>query len=176
MLALSHILTLFRSLVAERNKLALGNTALRHQLAVLKRTVKHPDIKDSDRIFWIMMQRLLKDWQEAPIFVKPDTVVRWHRKGWRYYGKRKSKPKKVRRPPISFKLIHLIRRMSKENPLWGAPHIHDELALLGHDVAESTVARYMVHTPSPDRQQSWRTFLKNHLNSRRPVTSSPSRR
>ena len=75
MLALSQILTLFRSLFAERNKLALENTALRHQLAVLKRTVKRPDIKDSDRIFWIMMRPLLKDWQDALIFVKPDTVI-----------------------------------------------------------------------------------------------------
>ena len=153
MLALAQILTLLRSIVAERNKLALENAALRHQLSVLKRSVKRPNIKDSDRIFWIMMRRLLKDWQDALIFVKPETVIRWHREGWKHYWKRKSKPKKVGRPPISFKLIHLIRRMSKENPLWGAPHIHDELALLGHDVAESTVAKYMVHTPSLDRSR-----------------------
>jgi transposase InsO family protein len=104
-----------------------------------------------------------KDWQSALVFVKPETVIRWHRKGWKYYWRRKSKPKKLGRPPISFKLIHLIRRLSIQNPLWDAPHIHDELALLGHDVAESTVAKYMVHTPSPEKQQSWRTFLKNHL-------------
>jgi putative transposase len=161
---IAHILTLLRSLVAERNKLALENAALRHHVAVLKRTVKRPNINDSDRIFWIMMRRLLKDWQDALIFVKPETVIRWHRKGWRYYWKRKSKPKKLGRPPISFKLIHLIRRLSIQNPLWGAPHIHDELALLGHEIAESTIAKYMVRTPSPDKQQSWRTFLKTHLN------------
>ena len=109
------------------------------------------------------MRRLLKDWQGALLFVKPDTVIRWHRKGWKYYWKRKSKPKKQGRPPISFQLIYLIRRMSKENPFWGAPHIHDELALLGHDVAETTVAKSMVRSPNPERQQSWRTFLKNHL-------------
>ena len=164
MAALVQLLTLLRTLAKDRDRLALENAALRHQLAVLKRTVKRPHIKDSDRIFWIMMRRLLNDWQDALIFVKPDTVIRWHRRGWKYYWKRKSKPKKVGRPPISFQLIHLIRRMSKENPLWGAPHIHDELPFLGHDVAESTIAKYMVHTPDPKKQQSWRTFLRNHLN------------
>ena len=160
---LSQLLALLRSLAASRNQPALENAALRHQLAVLKRSVKRAQVKDSDRVFWILMRRLLKDWKGALIFVKPETVVRWHRKGWRYYWRRKSKPRKVGRPPISFKLIHLIRRLSKENPLWGAPRIHDELVLLGHEVAESTVAKYMVRHPDPRRQQSWRTFLQNHV-------------
>ena len=137
MAALVQLVALLRSIAKSRDRLALENAALR---------------------------RLLKDWQDGLIFVKPETVIRWHRKGWKYYWKCKSKPKKVGRPPISFKLIHLIRRMSKENPFWGAPHIHDELALLGHKVAETTIAKYMVRTPDPDRQQSWCTFLKNHLN------------
>ncbi len=163
MAAVTQILALLRSLVAERNKLALENVALRHQLAVLRRSVKRAPIRDSDRVFWILMRRLLVDWQDALVFVKPETVIRWHRKGWRYYWKRKSKPRTPGRPPISFKLIHLIRRLSKENPLWGAPRIQSELALLGHEIAESTVAKYMVRHSDPKKQQNWRTFLRNHL-------------
>ena len=163
MAAVTQILALLRSLVAERNNLALENVALRHQLAVLRRSVKRARIRDSDRVFWILMRRLLVDWQDALVFVKPETVIRWHRKGWRYYWKRKSKPSTPGRPPISFKLIHLIRRLSTENPLWGAPRIQSELALLGHEIAESTVAKYMVRHSDPMKQQNWRTFLQNHL-------------
>jgi hypothetical protein len=111
----------------------------------------------------IMMRKLLKDWQGALLFVRPETVIRWHRRGWKYYWRRKSRPSKTGRPPIPLKLIHLVRHLSKENPLWGAPHIQSELALLGHQVAESTVAKYMVRTPDPNKQQTWRTFLRNHL-------------
>ena len=93
MIALTHLLQLLKSLVAQRNKLVLENAALRHQVAVLKRSVNRPRINNSDRVFWIMMHRLLKDWKGALLFVKPDTV-------------------------IPFKLIHLIRRLSSKNPLW----------------------------------------------------------
>ena len=87
------------------------NLALRHQLAVLKRTVKRPRIEDSDRMLWFQLRRASKEWKDAVIFVKPDTVVRWHRQGFRYYWKRKSRSKPGR-PPISIAIIHLIRRMS----------------------------------------------------------------
>jgi len=163
MAALAQLLTLLRILTMTRDRLVLENAALRHQLAVLQRTVKRPRIKDSDRIFWIMMRRVLEDWQDTLLFVKPETVIRWHRKGWRYYWKRKSKPRTTGRPPIPLRLIRFIRRLSKENPLWGAPHIQSELALLGFSVAESTVAKYMVPARDPKKQQTWRTFLKNHL-------------
>ena len=83
-------------------------------------------------MFWILMKRMLKEWREAVHFVKPDTVVRWHRKGFKYYWRKKSRSKPGR-PPISWELIHLIRRMSMENTGWGAPKIASELALLGHD-------------------------------------------
>lgn len=118
MAVISQLLALLRSLVAERNKLALENAALRHQLGVLKRSVKRARIQDSDRVFWILMRRFLKDWRDALVFVKPETVIRWHRKGWRYYWRRKSKPRNPGRAPISLKLIHLIRRLSLENPLY----------------------------------------------------------
>ena len=132
------LVQLVRLLVADRKRLALENVALRHQLTVLKRSVKRPRIEDSDRVFWILMMRMLKEWKDAVHFVKPETVLRWHRKGFRYCWKRKSRGKPGR-PPISMAIIHLIRRMSIENTTWGAPKIASELALLGHRVADSTV-------------------------------------
>jgi hypothetical protein len=95
--------------------------------------------------------------------VKPDTVVKWHRQGFRNYWRRKSKSKKRGRPPIGWELLHLIRHMSQENVSWGAPRIHHELALLGHDVAESTIDKYRVRHRDPERGQRWQTFLRYHM-------------
>ena len=149
MSTLATLLMLIRALGRDRTRLALENAALRHQLAVLKRSVKRPRIEDSDRIFWIGMRRMLTEWKDCLFFVKPDTVVRWHRRGWRYYWRRKSKPKKQGRPPISFAVIYLIKRLSRENVTWGAPRIHDELVLLGHDVGATTIAKYMPRHRDP---------------------------
>lgn len=154
---------LVRLLLEDRKRLMLENLALRHQLAVLKRSVTRPKIQDSDRVFWMLMRRMLSEWKETLLFVKPDTVVRWHRKGFRYYWKRKSRSKPGR-PPISMELVHLIRRMSTENVTWGAPRISAELTLLGHNVAESTVAKYMVQARAPDPSHRWGTFIRNHMN------------
>ncbi|MHC4844953.1 MAG: integrase core domain-containing protein [Planctomycetota bacterium] len=165
---LTAVLGLLRAAFRERQRLLLENAALKHQLAVLKRSVKRPRIEDSDRIFWIFLRGKLDEWRDCLHFVQPDTVVRWHRKGWKHYWGRKSKPKQPGRPPISFRLIHLIKRLSRENVLWGAPRIAQELAQLGHDVAASTVAKYMLRHPSPKRQQGWRTFIRNHM----PVTAA----
>jgi putative transposase len=156
------LLHLVRLLTEDRQRLALENIALRHQLAVLRRSVNRPRIHDSDRVFWILMMRALKDWKDAVHIVKPETVLRWHKKGFRYNWRRKSKGKQGR-PPISFKLIHLIRRLSMENTTWGAPKIASELALLGHTVAESTVAKYMVKAREPKCSQRWGTFIRNHM-------------
>ena len=96
------------------------------------------------------------------VFVQPWTVIKWHRKGFTYYWRRKSRAKPGR-PPISMKLIMLIRRMSQENVLWGAPRIRDELALLGHEVAESTVAKYMVKHRNSEPSQGWKAFISIHM-------------
>ena len=157
-----HLFRLVRALAQDRTRLALENLALRQQLAVYQRTNERPKINDGDRMFWSMACEFLENWREHLVIVKPDTVVRWHRHGFRYYWRWKSRAKPGR-PKLEAELIALIRRMSIENPLWGAPRIRDELALLGHEVAESTVAKYMVKTPDPKRQQTWRTFLHNHL-------------
>ncbi len=160
---LTTLLWMLRALVLDRQRLLLENTALRQQVIVLKRSVKRAHVKDSDRIFWILMQRLLADWRSCLLFVKPETVIRWHRRGFRYYWGRKSKPKKPGRPPIAWKLVYLIKRLSQENVFWGAPRILDELALLGHAVPQSTVEKYMVRHRDPDRGQRWTTFLRNHM-------------
>jgi len=156
------LVNLLQLAVKDRTQLVLENIALRHQLAVYKRSVKRPNINDGDRIFWLTVMRMLKEWRQALVFVQPDTVFRWHRKGFRHYWRRKSRSKPGR-PPISMKLIHLIRRMSMDNVLWGAPRIVDELSLLGHIVSESTVAKYMVKHRPTEPSQSWRTFLANHM-------------
>jgi putative transposase len=157
-----HLLRLVRALAQDRTRLALENLALRQQLAVYQRTNERPKVNDGDRMFWTMACEFLENWKEHLVIVKPDTVVRWHRHGFRYYWRWKSRAKPGR-PKLDAKVIALIKRMSKDNPLWGAPRIQDELALVGHEVAESTVAKYMVKTPDPKRQPTWRTFLRNHL-------------
>ncbi len=159
---LDTLFDLLRLAIKERTQLALENIALRQQLAVYKRSVKRPNIYDGDRIFWMTIMRFLREWKDAVVIVKPETVVKWHRKGFKHYWRRKSRGKPGR-PPISMALIHLIRRMSQENPTWGAPRITDELALLGYEVGETTVAKYMVRKRSPEKGQSWSTFLKNHM-------------
>jgi len=157
-----HLLRLVRALAADRTRLALENMALRQQLAVLQRSVERPKLNDGDRAFWTMACEFLENWKEHLVIVKPETVIRWHRQGFRYYWRWKSRAKRGR-PPISAEEIALIRRMSLENVGWGAPRIRDELALLGHEVAASTVAKYMVKRQDPKRQQTWRTFLANHM-------------
>jgi len=130
--------------------------------AVYKRSVKHPNVTNDDRIFWLTVMRMLKEWRQALVFVQPETVIRWHREGFKHFWRRKSKAKPGR-PPIAVEVIMLIKRMSSENVNWGAPRIKSELALLGYEVAESTVAKYMLKHPAPERTQSWMTFLHNHL-------------
>ena len=156
------LLALVRALSADRARLALENVLLRQQLNVLRRSVKRARINDGDRLFWVLMHRLFAEWKEHLVVVKPETVIRWHRQGFCYYWKWKSQPKGGR-PAIAPEVIRLIRRMSVENVLWGAPRIRAELALLGHDVAESTVAKYMVRPKDRAPSLTWRSFIANHM-------------
>ena len=156
------LLALVRALSADRARLALENVVLRQQLNVLRRSVKRARINDGDRLFWVLMHRLFAEWKEHLVVVKPETVIRWHRQGFCYYWKWKSQPKGGR-PAIAPEVIRLIRRMSVENVLWGAPRIRAELALLGHDVAESTVAKYMVRPKDRAPSLTWRSFIANHM-------------
>jgi transposase InsO family protein len=151
-----------RALAVTKFHLTLENLALRQQLAVYQRSAKRPKLRPSDRIFWVWLSRLWHDWHSGLIIVQPDTVVRWHRQGFRLYWKWKSRVGRSGRPRIELEIRGLIRRMSHENPTWGAPRIQSELTLLGYSVAERTVAKYMVRSPKPP-SQTWRTFLENHV-------------
>ena len=154
------LVSILRAFLASRSALALENLALRHQLMVLERTAKRPRLRKRDRLFWTWLARLWPGWKSVLVIVQPETVIRWHRQGFRLYWRWKSR-KKNGRPKIAFEVRELIRQMSRENPTWGAPRVRSEILLLGHDVAESTVAKYMQKTKRPP-SQSWRTFLKNH--------------
>jgi putative transposase len=161
------ILVFVRGLMVSRAKLSLELLAFHHQLVVLRRTVQRPQIQNRDRRFWIVVSRIWKDWQQALIIVKPETVIKWHRQGVKSYGRWKSRSRPVGRPKLDKDIRNLIRRISDENPLWGVPRIQSELRLLGYEVAESTVAKYRVRSPKPP-SQSWKTFLDNHA---REITS-----
>jgi len=107
-----------------------------------------------------MLSRLWKEWREALIIVQPETVLKWHREGFRLYWRWKSKAP-IGRPKIDLEIRELIRRMSRENPLWGTPRIQSELRLLGFEVAERTVAKYRIKHAKPP-SHTWKTSLANH--------------
>jgi putative transposase len=131
------LLATARSSLKSQRELALENLALRQQLAILHRTTKRPKLSKADRAFWVILSRLWSGWQSALVFVKPETVIRWHRKGFRLYWTWKSR-KRSGRPPIDAEIRKLIRRIASENPTWGAPRIHGELLMLGFEVGEAT--------------------------------------
>jgi transposase InsO family protein len=149
------------SAIRRRRDLALENLALRHQLSVLQRQSKRPQFRDSDRLFWIGLERLWPRWQRALMLVQPATVVKWHRAGFRYYWRRKSR-RSSGRPKLDPALRKLIRDMWNANPTWGKRRIQAELAKLGITVSDSTVARYKPRPRTPP-SQTWKTFLDNHL-------------
>ena len=154
-------LALIRMLFATRAALAAENLALRHQLVVLQQSVKRPKLRPRDRIFWVWLSKLWGGWRSCLLLVQPATVLRWHRDGFKRYWRRLSGRNKPGRPKIPAEIRHLIRRMCRENVLWGAPRILSELRLLGYWVAERTVAKYMIRHRKPP-SQTWRTFLENH--------------
>ena len=154
------LLAAARSSLRSQRELALENLALRQQLAVLKRETKRPKLTDADRAFWVALFRLWPNWHNALILVKPETVIGWHRKGFRLYWTWKSRHRGGR-PRIDAEIRALIRRMARDNPTWGAPRIHGELLMLGFEVSEATVSRYVPRRRKPP-SQSWRTFLRNH--------------
>ena len=149
-----------RSSLKPQRELALENLALRQQLAIVQRKTKRPKLSKADRAFWVALCRLWPDWHNALLIVKPQTVIGWHRKGFKLYWTWKSR-KRTGRPPIDAEIRTLIRRIARENPTWGAPRVHGELLMLGFEVAEATVSRYMPLRRKPP-SQTWRAFLQNH--------------
>src|SRR5258705_3924010 len=147
----------FRSRVALEPKLV----ALQHQLAILSRQRPgRPQLSSLDRLLWGLLYRIWPQIIDAMVLVKPATVVQWHREGFRLYWRWRSR--RPGRPKIGTEIRALIRRMSRANPLWGAPRIHGELLKLGIKISQATVGRWMPwrpRVPSP----TWRSFLRNHL-------------
>ena len=160
---LRSLLICLRDSVRTRVALQAEVLALRHQLLVLQRRNQKQRLRLSvaDRLFWVWLSQVWADWRSALRIVKPETVIAWHRKGFRLYWSWKSRPR-YGRPPVSMDVRELIRRMSAANPRWGAPRIHGELGKLDIKVSEITVAKYMVRHRSPPSQK-WRTFLANHI-------------
>src|SRR2546430_2874881 len=137
------LLGTLRSTVHTHRELALENLALRQQLALWKARQPRPRLTAMDRIFWVVLSRLWKGWRKSLQVVRPETVVGWHRQGFRRYWAWKSR-RRCGRPAIRMELRDLIRRVSRGNPLWGAPRIHGELLKLGLTVSQATVSKYML--------------------------------
>src|SRR5450432_3420966 len=156
--AVSRILRTHRGLVLE-------NLALRQQLAVLKRKHPRPRLGPLDKLFWVLARRFWPRWREMLVLVQPETVARWHRAGFKAYWAMLCKVRKqvggVRR--ISKEIRELIFQMVAENPTWGAPHIHGELLMLGFEVSETSISRWMKRAPRrPEPAKRWLAFLRNH--------------
>ncbi len=155
------LLLVARSKLKSRARLEAENIVLRQQVILLSRKARpRMRLRNVDRLIFVWLSRLFPSILNAITVVKPETVIRWHRRGFRAYWHWKSS-RVGGRPKIDHEIRDLIRRMSKENPLWGAPRIHGELLMLGIEVAESTVARYMTKCQGPP-SQGWKTFLRNH--------------
>lgn len=149
-------------LLRSRASLQLEMLALRHQLAIVaNRDGKRLRFRQSERIFWVWLYRLWPTCLQTLMIFKPDTLVRWHRKGFRLYWTWKSRPRQAGRPAIDLDVRRLIRTMSRNNIGWGAPRLHGELQMLGIQISESTVAKYMIRHQKPP-SQPWKTFLANH--------------
>ena len=158
------LLSLLSRSLCSRRHLLLENLALRQQLSVLARHRPRPRFSNVDRVFWVSLRRLWPRWQKALILVQPETVVRWHQAGFKLYWTWRSRHRKnAGRRPVSKELRDLIFRMVAENRTWGAPRIHGELKMLGFEISERTVLRWMRKAPrDSEPQKRWTTFLANH--------------
>jgi transposase InsO family protein len=155
------IVSVLASLVRSRAELQAENLVLRQQINVLCRGLpKRPALNNTDRLLFVWLYHWFPGVLEAIAILRPETILRWHRAGFRVYWHWRSRIP-VGRPKTSAELRMLILEMSRANPLWGAPRIHGELLKLGFDVAQSTVAKYIVRRRGPP-SQGWKTFLRNH--------------
>ena len=148
-------------LFKSRSRLEAENLFLRHQLNIaLRQAPPRLRLRGSDRALLILITKLWPSLLGAAKVVQPETILRWHRAGFKVFWRWKSR-NRAGRPKIDRGLRDLIQRMSRENPLWGASRIHGELLMLGFEVAQSTVSKYMAR-PSKPPSQTWKTFLQNH--------------
>ncbi len=151
-----------RDLLRTRAQLVAENAFLRQQLLVLRRSVKRPLVTPADRALLVLLAGRVRAWRQALLLVQPDTLLRWHRAGFRALWRRKSRPGPGR-PPLEAETVALIRRMADDNPLWGAERIRGELGKLGLRVAKRTIQTYLRGAAAPrPRGQTWAAFLRNH--------------
>ena len=163
LISLTTLLATLSLVFRSRTALELENLALRHQIGVLQRSArKRPKLTPWDRCFWVWLSGMWSDWRSALAIVKPETVVAWHRAGFRRFWRWKVRRGQRGRPLISREVRDLICKMCRENPTWGAPRIHGELLKLGIDIGETSVSKYIVRGRKPP-SQTWRTFLENHV-------------
>ncbi len=155
------VATFLLSLFKSQRQLVLENLALRQQITMLRQSVNRPCATPTDKLFWIFFSRYVDGWRTTLHALHPDTVVRWHRHGFRLYWRWKSRGSKPGRPAIDTALRKLIRDMQATNIGWGAPRIHGELLKLGIEISQATVSKYMARQQIPP-SQTWRTFLENH--------------
>jgi hypothetical protein len=158
------LLTAVLAWVRPRQELVLENLLLRHQLAVLTRPTRvrpRARLRLWDKLLWILARHFCRNWREHLSLVTPDTVVRWHRQGWRLFWRWKSRARGGR-PHLSPELQKLIATMSHENRLWGTERIRGELLKLGIVVSNRSIRRYRWRGPARPSGQTWRTFLRNH--------------
>jgi hypothetical protein len=156
--------------VRSRTELVVENAMLRQQLIVAMRSVKRPRFSLHERGLIAVFARLVPRWKDALLLVKPDTVLRWHRAGYRMFWRKKSNHR-PQRPRISTGTIAIIERLARENGLWGAERIRGELLKLGIQVSKRTIQNHMRRLRGPDRPgQTWTTFLENHRRQMWPVT------
>ena len=151
-------------LTRSRAELITENALLRQQLIVASRAVKRPAFRVHERGLLVLLARFLPKWRRALLLVKPETVLRWHREGFRLFWRRKSRPSGPREPRLAHHVVALIHRMATDNRLWGAERIRGELLKLGVRVAKRTIQRCMrgAGPGAPRSGQRWRTFLRNH--------------
>ena len=147
-----------------REDLILENLALRQQLLTLHAKRPRPRLGSFDKLFWVALRKIWPGWRTSLILVTPQTVIRWHRTGFRLYWTWLSRRKMpLGRKPIGREVRELIFRMVAENPAWGAPRIHGELLKLGFNISERTVSRWVKRAnQNPDPARHWLVFLRNH--------------
>jgi putative transposase len=154
-------LSLCLSLLKSGIQIRLENVFLRKQLEIVTRTSTRLRLRPSDRFFISILTDLFGSWRESLLIIKPGTVIRWHKQGFKLYWRWKSRLTSGR-PAIAQAQISLIKQMAADNPLWGAPRIHGEMLKLGFDISEATVQRYMPARLQRTTRQRWKTFLTNH--------------
>ena len=152
----------FRTVLCSRTDLVAENLLLRQQLTVLTRpTQRRPRLRFRDKLFWVVIRALRRDWRQHLVLVRPDTVVRWHRQGWKLFWRWRSRGRLGRRR-LSAEVQGLIAQMARQNPRWGSERIRGELLKLGISVSKRSIQRYRWRGPAGPPSQTWRTFLANH--------------